>query len=247
LRLNVIPELKKLNPSLEQTFSNNIKLFRQASLILSDYAKEKKLELVSGNDSKIEVNIKKLLKETSKELLLFEWLSPLGFNPDQLNQLLLSLESGSKGKQFYTSTHKALIDREHLFIQELEKDDDSREFILEKPDDFSLLPFKLEHSVTKVKNILNDKNIAQLDLDQLKFPLKVRRWKQGDRFQPLGMKGSKKVSDFFNNQKISRFEKEKIWILCDQKNIIWVIGWRIDERYKISSETKSVLKLKYLN
>jgi tRNA(Ile)-lysidine synthase len=247
LRLNIIPELKKLNPSLENTFANNIKLFRQASEIVSAFSKHKKEEIISGNANNLKIDNKKLLQESSKELLLFEWLSPMGFNSDQVNQLLISIAHNSNGKLFYSSTHKALTDRNYVYIEKLDPTETAREFIIQQPEDFASLPFNIEHEITEDKSLTRDKSIALLDLSKLEFPLKIRRWEEGDRFQPLGMKGSKKLSDFFTNQKLSRFEKEKVWVLCDSKTIVWVVGWRIDERYKISPATTLVLKLKYLN
>jgi tRNA(Ile)-lysidine synthase len=86
-----------------------------------------------------------------------------------------------------------------------------------------------------------------LDLNKLSFPLTLRRWEKGDRFMPLGMKKFKKLSDFFTSQKLSLFAKEKVWLLCNQNDIVWIVGYRIDDRYKIESATKKVLKLKILN
>jgi tRNA(Ile)-lysidine synthase len=84
-------------------------------------------------------------------------------------------------------------------------------------------------------------NVAQLDFDKLRFPLTLRRWKSGDFFVPFGQRGKQKLSDFFVNQKLSRFDKERVWLLCSGEEIVWIVGYRIDNRYRISSKTKRVL------
>ena len=94
--------------------------------------------------------------------------------------------------------------------------------------------FKIETSSDK----------AQLDKDKIQFPLMLRKWKQGDRFTPLGMKGSKLISDFFADQKISNYEKDNIWLLVSANEIVWVVGFRISEHFKVTPKTKKILSLK---
>jgi tRNA(Ile)-lysidine synthase len=88
--------------------------------------------------------------------------------------------------------------------------------------------------------LIKDSAIAALDYDKLDFPLKLRKWRKGDVFQPLGMRGKKKLSDFFIDKKLSVFEKQNSWVVCSDEQIIWVVGMRIDERFKLVDESQKV-------
>jgi tRNA(Ile)-lysidine synthase len=103
------------------------------------------------------------------------------------------------------------------------------------------IPLHIEFRQTSESEIIKintDKKFAYLDFDKLKFPLTIRKWKQGDFFYPYGMKGKKKISDFFTDQKFSILDKEQTWLLCSAEDIVWIIGWRIDDRYKLSNKSK---------
>jgi tRNA(Ile)-lysidine synthase len=91
--------------------------------------------------------------------------------------------------------------------------------------------------------VSKDKNVAMLDLDLLKFPLVLRKWRQGDSFVPFGMRKEKKLSDYFTANKYSIIDKENQWILCSEDKIVWLVGERIDDRFRISNKTKNILKI----
>jgi tRNA(Ile)-lysidine synthase len=135
-------------------------------------------------------------------------------------------------------------DRENIYVAPLTKEE-ARIFYLESDDIELFAPMDLIIEKTNSKNfkIIKDRNVACLDLDKLEFPLLIRRWEQGDYFQPLGMVGFKKVSDFFIDEKIPLHEKENTWLLCSGKKIVWIMGRRIDNRFKITPETKNILKI----
>jgi tRNA(Ile)-lysidine synthase len=135
-------------------------------------------------------------------------------------------------------------DRKHLLIRDKSEAEDEEGVIYKKTDKLKQ-PIALEISYYKIRKgedvrIPSLKNVAYLDADKLKFPLKVTRWQQGDRFVPLGVWHSKKLSDFFVAEKMSLFDKDNQWILRDKDAIVWVIGRRIDDRFKITKETKNV-------
>ena len=104
---------------------------------------------------------------------------------------------------------------------------------------------KIGIEIAEVKNINADNNIGMVDLSLIKFPLLLRKWKQGDYFYPLGMSKKKKLSRFFIDQKLSMNEKENTWVIEMNKKIIWVVGKRIDDRFKITDQTKEIMKLSY--
>lgn len=243
LRHEIMPGLKKLNPALEITFENNIRLFKQSATVVKQFVNEKRKEMVSEKDGRIQIDVKKLLKEESAELLLHEWLSPKGFNSSQTGQVLKSLGAKSAGKLFFSETHKALIDRDFIFVEIINEKVAAKEFVIKDLSDFKKLPFKVNAGLSSSKKIISGKKIAQINFEKKVFPLKIRKWKAGDKFMPLGMNGFKKISDFLINQKLNRFEKENIWLMLSKNEVVWVIGQRLDDRYKINPETKKILKL----
>ncbi len=174
-------------------------------------------------------------------------MSAFNFNKTVVNEIIKSFSTES-GKQFFSKTHRVVKDRKELFIS-LIADEDSRIFYIENDDIelFEPLDIVIERLLADGFQITKKPNVACLDSDEIEFPLLIRKWKQGDYFQPLGMTGFKKVSDFFIDQKIPIHEKENIWILCSGKKIIWIMGHRIDNRFKITSKTTNVLKIEILN
>lgn len=249
LRHKIINDLKKINPSVEKTLLNNIELFKQAALIVNAYSTEKRKQFVKENKNRIEISYRNLLKETSPHLLLHEWLAPFGFNSSQTEQLFESLKEKSTGKLFLSENYQLLINRESILVepkQTLETNDE--EFEIKSVVEFQNLPIKIVAVKTKSKSLSTDKNIGLFDADLIKFPLQLRKWKQGDKFMPLGMNNFKKLSDFFISNKIPLTEKNKIWLLVNaNEEIIWVVGKRIDDRFKVSPDTKSILKLELKN
>ncbi len=162
----------------------------------------------------------------NQSLQNLETLQNCGFSATQIRNIKKSID-GQSGKLFVSKTHRAATHNGELIIEEGTKCEMS----------------KLSATLINIKDfILNkDPNIAQLDFDKVQFPLTLRRWKPGDFFVPFGQYGKQKLSDFFVNQKLSRFEKERIWLLCSGEDIVWIVGYRIDNRYKVSARTKQVL------
>ncbi len=247
LRHNVIPKLKELNPALERTFEQNIKLFKESADIVKQFTDSKKEEIVSEKNAQVKIDIKKLEKERHKELLLFEFIHPYGFNASQTGTMLKSVSTKLPGKLFFSDSHKILIDRSYLIIEAIKNSEQQKEFQIKDRKAFQDLPFDLSTELISNFEIESNKKIAQLDLNKLEFPLIVRKWQTGDKFKPLGVNGFKKLSDFFTDQKLNQFEKEDVWLLLNKNDIVWVIGYRIDDRYKINEQTKKILKLKLEN
>ena len=176
-------------------------------------------------------------------MLLLEILTEYNFNSAVVEEIFLCLE-GDSGKQFYSKTHRLVKDREKLFISTVEEKE-NKIFYIEHDDIELFEPFdiNIEKRYGKDFKIRKEPNIACLDLEKLEFPLLIRKWQQGDYFQPLGMIGFKKVSDFFIDEKIPVHEKENTWLLCSGEKIVWVMGQRIDNRFKITEKTGKVIKI----
>ena len=131
-----------------------------------------------------------------------------------------------------------MVDREFIFISPVKIE--NKLFLIAEKTVELLIPLSLKFKITADKNIVLDSAIAKLDFEKLKFPLTLRKWQEGDKFMPLGMKKFKKLSDFFIDNKFSILDKQEQWLLCSGDDIVWVVGCRIDERYKLETDTKKV-------
>jgi tRNA(Ile)-lysidine synthase len=211
--------------------------------VYSERMEEWKQKVMKQNKYGAFIDISSLLSVSFPETLLFEILSEFWFNFSVTQQVFQSLETDS-GKQFFSPTHRIVKDRENLFITEL-PNDEKRIYYIEKEDIELFEPFDMVIEKTENRNfeISRKPNVACLDFDQLEFPLLMRRWQQGDYFQPLGMIGFKKLSDFFIDEKLPLHEKENTWLLCSGQKIVWIVGHRIDNRFKITPATRQILKI----
>ena len=175
---------------------------------------------------------------------MYYFLSPYHFNFDDCEQIALSL-NGNSGKQFFSTTHQLIKDRDFLLLTpKTEKQPEP--IIIHTINDFSKSPINIKFELIENKNITfkTAKNIAYLNADKIDFPLRFRKWKEGDNFTPFGMKGKKKLSDYFIDEKFSLPKKETTWLLTDKKdNIIWVVNSRTDNDFKVTSTTKTILLL----
>ncbi|WP_372934453.1 tRNA lysidine(34) synthetase TilS [Mariniphaga sediminis] len=243
IRHRILPLFSELNPSFKNSLPETIQHLREAEDVYSLCIKEAREKVVTTRENEMAVSIDALLRSPFSKTLLFEILSEYNFNPQVIDQILQGLKSVS-GKQYYSKTHRLVKDREHLFLTRL-KAEDERIFYLEKEDLELFAPFDLTIEKTDIDNfqIVKSSHVACIDLDKLEFPLLIRRWKQGDYFQPLGMTGFKKLSDFLIDEKIPVHEKENIWLLCSGQKIVWIMGHRLDNRFKISTKTRRILKI----
>ena len=236
IRIQLIPLLQNLNPSIKANIFNQMKILENTSIVFSDYINQIRKKIVVKKTDDFHINISSLNKLSPLKIYLFELLRPFGFM--KVDDIISSLNSQS-GKMFYSRTHKLIIDRDSIIITK-NQNPTLTQYILDESINFKNENFSIKFSVSKKINFSLNKDIAELDYSKIKFPLKLRKWRFGDSFIPLGMKNYKKISDFFIDEKFSLIQKEKQWILCDKKNIIWIIGYRIDDRYKVTPKTKKL-------
>jgi tRNA(Ile)-lysidine synthase len=242
IRLQLIPLLKDLNPLIETTIKEDIQKLRQAGEVLLDLVEEKRQEVMSTMGDVEKLDIQKLLSLKNRSYFLFEFLQPFGFSGDIIEKISKSLKT-TEGKQFFSSTHRLAKDRDFLILSPLHINKTEQTYTIEEDCKESKGEVHLKFKTVNVKagfEIAKENNRAMFDLDKINFPLTIRKWKAGDHFYPYGMKGKKKLSDFFTDIKLSLIEKENIWLLCNNNDIIWVIGHRTDNRYKVSRETRKV-------
>ena len=235
IRHELIPLLAQMNPSIQQTVKDEMRILDGVAQIYASKVEEVRKDLTQEKNGIVQLEISALLALNPLHSYLYELLSAYGFYAVEAISKALQ---GQSGKQFFSSTHQLVVDRENIFISLLNKENEIFE-ITEKT--ISLVhPLVINFKVIADKTIIYDNNIAQLDVEKLKFPLTLRKWKEGDKFMPLGMKKFKKLSDFFIDSKFSIIDKQEQWLLCSGVDIVWVLGCRIDERYKLESNTKKV-------
>ncbi|HLP20375.1 MAG TPA: tRNA lysidine(34) synthetase TilS, partial [Chitinophagales bacterium] len=204
----------------------------------------KRLFDVRGND--IYMPIVAIKKEPKASTVMFEYLKDYGFNNEQVADILASVD-GEPGKQYLTSTARIIKDRKFFILTKLQDTNNAVQVLGEADKHVTLGEKKLTKSdtipVDEIK-ITADKNTAIVDAALLEYPLTIRKWKQGDYFYPFGMKmKKKKLKKFLIDEKVALHEKENLWVVESNKKLVWVIGYRIDERFKVTGKTKEVVKL----
>lgn len=246
LRKEVLPVLEKINPAFEQHVVQTSLVVQQLNgWLQSEVEKWAKKHLLSTSRS-VKIPLKPLLKHKASQVLLFELLQPFGFSSATITQVYKALMEQS-GKLFFSYTHRLVKDREELILSRLATADKTGTFFIAAGNDELITPeFKIAIShIPTPDNLFVNPGTALLDKDLVKFPLVVRLWQHGDKFKPLGMKGWKKVSDFLTDLKLSIVDKERVWIMESGGEIIWIAGWRIDNRYKITKKTKRVIQMNW--
>jgi tRNA(Ile)-lysidine synthase len=245
IRHDVIPLLRSINPEFTHGLTDTIRRIGEFEQIgigaMKNWCREAMTQ--KGINTVVEINF--LLNSTPAEPYAWGLLSPFGFNETQVSNLLDCLEK-EKRQTFYSSTHRLVKDRGKLVISPIEP------IVHNKSVKIGLFAHKKKISkplslrFERISDINNYEipatgRIASLDFSKLQFPLTIRKWTHGDAFFPLGMRKKKKVSDFFIDQKFSLNDKENTWLLCSGKEIAWIIGHRIDHRYRITAATREVL------
>lgn len=247
IRHQVMPVLEKINPAIRNTMSENVARFREVEEMYNYLIDKNNQHLLIKKENSLLISICELKKIKGPISHLHEILSSYGFHHRDVKNIVDSIYATS-GKLFYSATHQLLRDREFLILTE-KQEINKKEYSVSKLDEYISVPIKVNMTFvdrTSSFQFSKDSNIACFDADKLKFPLILRKWKKGDVFCPLGMKGSKKISDFFIDRKFSIQDKENTWLLCSGGKIIWVVGHRMDNRFKITDESTNIYRLELL-
>lgn len=229
LRLNVIPLLKEINPSVCESISETARRLCDVEAVYREAIKAACLRVTEGEGR---FCISRIVRETAPLAVLFELLHPYGFNAAQLKDIYRSLEAES-GRLFYTDDYVLLRDRDYLLLKRREAVADT--------------PHILHQEVREVHagfKVPRDPKIACLDADKLKESLILRRWQSGDKFVPFGMHGFKKVRDYLRDRKLSLFEKENQYVVCSGEDIVWLVNERTDNRFRVTDNTRRVMLLR---
>lgn len=242
IRHKLVPVLEDINPQFSDAFSNTQSYLQGSQSLVNDYISLLKSMFWTEKDGLISISLKDLYDLPNLKTILFELLKDYGFTEWED---VFMLVKGQTGKRVFSNTHVLLKDRGNLMLSSVEKE--KRELdVIEVRDNF-----KIDNVIFKIDELSDIKTFKPsnpcdicFDKNKVNFPLFVRKWKKGDYFYPLGMRGKKKLSNFLIDQKVSRLEKEKIWLLCDaKKNIVWVIGYRLDDRFKITENTTEIIQI----
>ena len=245
IRHSVIPLLETINPQFLSTNARSRSILQKQYAYFHKHIASDIKSIVTKNDNQWLVNLALLSNNPDKELLLYEILTPFGFSAD-VSEKLSAETAFQSGKQFFSDDYTLLIDREFIIIQSKNKIEndiieiDSLETLHRC---FDIKEFEYQKDMVFEKN----SGILYIPKEKLTYPLQIRQWRHGDYFYPLGAKGRQKLSDFFTDHKIDRFTKEKIRLLCSGDQIIWVIGWRSDERFKIQKDSSMCYKIHIKN
>lgn len=244
LRSKIVPLLKNINPSLENTFYTNSRHLEESISMANEYVETRVKEIVKQTANEIIINKQQILDEKYKSSLLFAILHPLGYNTHQLEQLLEAIQHpDNSGKTFLSSTHTALIDRLTIIVRPQKKKAVDKHYFHSLSELKAFPELSLFIEATTHFDFSNPKQLA-INLEKLVFPLCIRKKQAGDKFMPFGMNQFKKLSDFFINSKLTEFEKEQMWILENgNAEIIWIMGCRSDERYRIRGNELHLYKM----
>ncbi len=272
IRLKLIPLMQSINPSVQQSIVATADRLSELANVYDKLIAEGRprvtAPLSDAGEGSFAIDCAALRQEPMPESLLFETLHPLGFNSAQVSSLYALMQTDASGRTFTSSDWRAVKDRGRLLVTPLSApgslNGSSAEEITieadgtirrdgEKPiahEETGTVPFDGNKCLcvrilqrTEDFVIPRDKQCVCLDAEKVRFPLTLRRWRQGDKFVPLGMKGTKNVSDYLTDRKFSLLQKERQWVLCSADRIVWLVGERPDDRFKVQDATRQLLRL----
>jgi tRNA(Ile)-lysidine synthase len=240
LRHEVVPKLKEINAQLLESFSRTQQYLLQTQVLAEDASIMVYQRVAKQQEDAIHFDIEELKKLSNYRSYLFMWLREFGFFAWDDIYALVDAQSG---KQVFAAGYRLLKDRGSLILYPLMKPETADVYLIKK--DLERIDFPVKLNFIAVDRMTGTTNkVIFADADKLQFPLEIRRWHEGDAFSPFGMAGrSKKVSKFFKDEKLSLPEKQNTWLLCSGEDIVWIIGKRQDERFKVLSTTTNILQI----
>lgn len=246
-RNQILPLLEDINPSVRQTLYDSLARFEGTYAIYKQAIDNIEQKIVQHDGTIIKIDIEALKIQADVETVLFELLNKYGFGASTIQQLVQQLD-GESGKEFHSETHRLIKDRNYLLIT-LKETQGYQDYLIDEYTTELFRPIYLNLcKLQKESNFLvsKDKHCIHIDYSKLKFPLTLRRWREGDTFYPFGMTQQKKISDFFIDNKLSILEKEQSWLLVSGNEIVWIVGQRTDNRFRITNQTTDILELRIM-
>ncbi len=244
----IIPLVSESFPEATKNVLKNIQRFRETDILYQQAVQLHRKKLLEQKGEEVHIPVLKLMKTVPLQTVLYEIIKDFGFTAHQTEDAKALLKSET-GKYIQSATHRIIKNRDWLIISPNQSIEAGHILIEEKDTNIDFKNGTV--SINKISrdqfSIVNNPMIAQLDFGLIKFPLLLRRWKQGDYFYPLGMQKKKKLSRFFIDQKLSLTQKENTWVIEMDKKIIWVVGMRIDDRFKIRDPTRQIYVVNFLS
>ena len=240
IRHDLVPVLKEINPDFLNSFQKTQSYLRESNEMVEDASIMIYQQVAKEEGNEIHFDLAQLKRLPNYKSYLYQWLKEFGF---LAWKDIYDLTDSQSGKQILSSEYRLLKNRTTLILSPVSDPDPDEEYLIEENSTEVNFPLKLKLSVVEEITINSNRTIF-VDAKKIRFPLLLRKWKEGDSFYPFGMKGkSKKVSKLFKDEKLSLIEKENMWILCSDDQIVWVTGIRQDERFKITDASKKILKI----
>lgn len=248
IRHHVVPQFKMINPSFLKTMRGNMSHLDQICSLFNQQVDDFIKKAVAEMDGQMLISMQHLANLPNPEPYLFEILFEKGFASDSIHKMARCIGERRWGRIYMAPQYRAIVDRYNIIVVPRDKETEEREFVIEQEQIEVLVPIHL--TLNRIESnedyvLSRDTNIAHIDASKIYFPLILRRWRNGDVFRPLGMKGFKKLSDFFVDNKLSRTQKEDIWVMESGGEIVWIVGMRIDDRFKVVPETEEILEINY--
>ena len=244
-RNTIIPLVSETYPEAPNNVLKNIQRFRETEILFEQALEKHKKNLLEYRGNEVHIPVLKLLQTIPLATVFHEIIKEYGFTAHQTDEAILLLKSET-GKYIQSATHRIIKNRSWLIISPIQSTE--AQHILIKEDDlqidFSSGFISIEKKDIEKFKISDNPMIAQLDFSKITFPLLLRKWKTGDYFYPLGMQKKKKLGRFLSDQKLSITQKENVWILEMDLKIIWVVGIRIDNRFKVSDTTQKIYSMR---
>ncbi len=245
IRHQIIPLFEEMNPGFKSTMTKNINRFADVQEVFLSSVNDAKKRIMHFQQGRATISIPLLQKLSPLRIYAFELIKDFGFTQDHVN-VLLEILTHQPGKQLFSNTHRLIKDRDELIITPLNESDHNYVYInqdMHSIDEPVPLAFRTFAYADDFK-IPQNKKTAWIDREKIVYPLIIRPWKPGDYFMPLGMQHHKKLSDYMTDNKFSLVDKENTWLLCSGNQIVWVIGHRLDDKFKITKTTNTVLEIK---
>ncbi len=247
IRLGLVPRIREINAKFTDLMRRNISRLMDAQSFIDAAIERVRREAMSSERGIDTIHVERIPESFPRNFVIYELLnSAYGFKGDVIDALCHALEQGTTGRRFYAREHVAYIDRGEILVTRIAAGDSCEvkveERALRSYCGNSVLYYE-KVDIGTIKDFGVPPHIAQLDADKLHYPLTLRRWREGDWFVPFGMSGKRKVSDFLIDNKVSMAEKERQFVLLSGEDIVWVVGRRIDDRYRLTRDTDTVLRI----